>query len=412
MKRCPVLLLISLLIPWISCKKEEGQDLEPYTVQVYDPLPVKKSIDMQLYVHYMPWFDDPETSGNGEWGWHWRMNTMDPDITDASGKRQIASHYYPLIGPYASSDPALIEYHLLLMKYSGIDGLLIDWYGSSDALDYATNRRNTEALIELLDRVGLKFAIVYEDATIPRVMESTGNDDALSLAREDMLYLSRHYFNRPSYIHIGANPLLLVFGPGYFKSAAQWETILQVFSTKPVLMSLWGHSSATGSASSGEYIWVDQADTDDKYATKDQFDFFMGGAWPGFHDFYEEGDAGNTLFTIDHSQGEIWLDLLNKALEYQPEYLQLITWNDFGEGTMLEPTREYGYLFLTTLQLFAGLSYGQNELESIARQYFLRKKQPANPIREKVLDQAFYFWVSLQPDKAVQLIDSLENAMQ
>ena len=52
------------------------------------------------------------------------VNNRNPNIVDATGKRQIASHYYPKIGPYASSDPDVIEYHLLLMKYAGVDGVL------------------------------------------------------------------------------------------------------------------------------------------------------------------------------------------------------------------------------------------------------------------------------------------------
>jgi hypothetical protein len=94
------------------------------------------------------------------------MATCNPDIVDTAGKRQIASHFYPLIGPYACSDRDVIEYHLLLMKYSGIEGILFDWYGSSDINDYGLIRRNTEQIIDRLDEVGLKFAIVYEDRTV------------------------------------------------------------------------------------------------------------------------------------------------------------------------------------------------------------------------------------------------------
>ena len=86
-------------------------------------IPVPKTYDKPVLMHYMPWFETPEF--NQKWGSHWTMNTQNPDIiVDATtGKRQIASHFYPLIGPYSSKDPAVIEYHLLLMKYSGIDGV-------------------------------------------------------------------------------------------------------------------------------------------------------------------------------------------------------------------------------------------------------------------------------------------------
>jgi len=57
------------------------------------------------------------------------MDHFDPDTVNVSGERQIASWYYPLIGPYDSSDPAVLEYHVLLMKLAGVDGVIVDWYG-------------------------------------------------------------------------------------------------------------------------------------------------------------------------------------------------------------------------------------------------------------------------------------------
>ena len=76
---------------------------------------VHKDFTKPVLMHYMPWFDTPEFQGR--WGWHWRMNTQDPDSIDmTTGRRQIASHFYPLIGPYASIDPDVIEYHLLALQ--------------------------------------------------------------------------------------------------------------------------------------------------------------------------------------------------------------------------------------------------------------------------------------------------------
>src|SRR6478609_2487514 len=97
---------------------------------------VTKTNPTKVYMHYMPWFQTPSSlggTGGSSWGFHWKMNTQNPNIVDATGKRQIASHYYPMIGPYDSTDANVLEYHMLLMKYSGIDGVLIDWYGQQGA---------------------------------------------------------------------------------------------------------------------------------------------------------------------------------------------------------------------------------------------------------------------------------------
>ena len=115
-------------------------------------------------VHYMPWYASKPVSG--EWGWHWTMNHFDPDTVADDGRREIASHYYPLIGPYDSNDPHALECHVLLMKFAGIDGAIIDWYGIKDHYDYATIHRNTNHLIYgyLDDQEGAVFGETLERA--------------------------------------------------------------------------------------------------------------------------------------------------------------------------------------------------------------------------------------------------------
>ncbi len=120
-----------------------------------------------ILAHYVPWYEGPPLSPR--WGWHWTMNAYDPNRRIA-GQPEIASHYHPLIGPYDSGDAEVLEYHALLMRLAGIDGIIVDWYGREDFLDYAAIHRNAARLEELAGRVGLKFAVCYEDQTIPKLI--------------------------------------------------------------------------------------------------------------------------------------------------------------------------------------------------------------------------------------------------
>ncbi|MDP7108041.1 MAG: hypothetical protein QGH41_13225, partial [Roseibacillus sp.] len=81
-----------------------------------------------VLVHYMPWFASKPVSGH--WGWHWTMDRFRPDRTGPDGRLELASHYRPLIGAYDSSDPDVLECQVLLMKFAGISGVVIDWYGT------------------------------------------------------------------------------------------------------------------------------------------------------------------------------------------------------------------------------------------------------------------------------------------
>ena len=77
-----------------------------------------------ILAHYMRWFESKPISG--QWGWYWTMNHFDPEVIDRSGRRSIASHDYPMVGPYDSADPDLLEYHTLLRKVAGVDGVIAE----------------------------------------------------------------------------------------------------------------------------------------------------------------------------------------------------------------------------------------------------------------------------------------------
>src|SRR3954471_11013185 len=168
-------------------------------------VPIEKAAGAPtLLMHYMPWFQTPSSlggTGGSSWGFHWKMNTQNPNIVDASGKRQIAAHYYPKIGPYDSTDPNVVEYHSLLMKYSGVDGALVDWYGVQGSNgDVGSLLTASNAFINQTANFGLNFGVVLEDRFARNVTDEQAN----------MAYLGSNYINRPNYIKAGptSSPLL------------------------------------------------------------------------------------------------------------------------------------------------------------------------------------------------------------
>ena len=365
------------------------------------PRDPSKSNNMMIFAHYMPWFETPATAG-GQWGWHWKMNTRDPNVVDASGRRQIASHYYPLTGPYASSDNAILDYQCLLMKYSGVDGVMVDWYGTSNLYDYAGIKRNTEALAQAVERNGLQLAIVYEDATLNNV--SSTQSGKVSRAKQDLDYLQKNFFNQDYYTRVGGKPLLLVFGPQGLTTQAQWTEAMSVLSATPCFVCLNGHSSRAGTLSQGEYVWVNPSPD---YSVATRYNTYIAGAMPGFWDYYVEGGDRTTGYTTyDREDGALFARQLNAALKAGLKYVQVSTWNDYGEGTTIEPTLEYGYKYLTALQQFAGVNYKQSHLELIFRWYKMRVAHPG----DARVEQARVQLAALHPDKAQALIEALEKA--
>lgn len=396
----------------MSCDKDSPSETIT-SVEEFDPVPVAKTNDTKLYMHYMTWFESKESSSNNQWGSHWRMQNRDPDKIDANGKREIASHFYPLIGPYHSGDKDVIEYHLLLMKYSGIDGILIDWYGTYDLHDYAMIRENTEQVVEMMDEVGLEYAIVYEDRFLNNIVNAQMAPTAESAAKRDMRYLESNFFSDPNYIHINNNPLLLVFGPITLETPERWTEVFSTLNTPPTFLTLWDTSKEAGENAQGEYAWVYENNSylENFYAnTLPSLEIGMGGAYPGFKDFYQEGGSSTNIgWTIEHNNGTTLDETLQLAENNNLDYLQLITWNDFGEGTMFEPTEEFGFSYIEKVRDFAGTAIIPNVFENIFQLYSFRKEYKGNAAIQRKLDQAFEYFASVQPEKAIDILNTIEQ---
>jgi hypothetical protein len=77
-----------------------------------------------------------------------------------------------------------------------------------------------------------------------------------------------------------------------------------------------------------------------------------------------------------------------QSLSNRLSSIQLITWNDFGEGTQLEPTVQDGFTDLLAIQKFTGVPYGLYELQLVYELYLAREERLGNAAMEAQLDQA------------------------
>jgi hypothetical protein len=375
------------------------------------PLP-SRGATKPVMVYYMPWFVAKPFSD--QWGWHWTMDHYNPDVINAAGEREIASWYYPLIGPYDSADPMVLEYHVLLMKLAGIDGVIVDWYGMDDFLDYGINNRRTAALFQWTRRANLRFALCYEDQTIQQKINGgyLAASNAVAHAQRTLLYLQTNYFSDPTYFKRSNQPVLLNFGPQYFRNNSQWEEIFSVLepTNRPAFFTEDNRLPVGVGAFNWPPMWLSQAPGtrgvlsvaamenylngfDQKART---WPAFISSAWPRFHDIYQPAGVRDYWGYLGDRAGDTFRDTLARAMTNSSELVQIVTWNDFGEGTVIEPTLEYGYRDLGIVQEFrrrflqSDFAGSTNDLTLPLRLYNLRRQSTTNnSARNAELDRVF-----------------------
>ncbi len=382
-----------------------------------------------VMAYYMPWYAAKPFSG--AWGWHWTMNHFNPDQVNASGEREIASWYYPLIGPYDSADPAVLEYHVLLMKLAGIDGVIVDWYGSADYFDYAAVNQNTSRLFDYTRKAGLKFAICYEDQTIQRLIDGKRLAAAADIhhAQQEMLYLQTNFFCDPSYFRLKGKPFLDNFGPQYFLASTNWDEIFSALdaSNRPSFFTednplasglgafdwppMWlSQQPGTGGVLSEASLRNYLADFEKKST---DWPAFISSAFPRFHDIYQRAAVRNYWGYLGDRNGETLRETLNRALTNNSALVQIVTWNDFGEGTAIEPTKEYGFRDLYLVQglcrqkLDTTRLWPTNELALVLQFYNLRHNSVTNAALALALDQVFTNFVSGHEVSAINRLREL-----
>lgn len=365
----------------------------------------------QIMVHYMPWYAAKPASG--EWGWHWTMNHFDPNTITDDGRREIASHYYPLIGPYDSNDPHVLECHVLLMKFAGIDGAIIDWYGIKDHRDYAAIHRNTNHLIAYIEKAGLSFAICYEDQSVKHLVNDGVLDasQALSHGQDVLRWMQDHWFVADEYAKIAGRPLLFVFGPQYFKGAA-WQELFSELPQPPYFYTL---NSRQGGAD-GVFGWPPVHDGRvvppaawRAYLSQLYEKGGVGTAFPKFHDIYSEAGVRESYGYLDDQAGAVFAETLERAGEHA-SLIQIVTWNDYGEGTIIEPTAEFGYRYLEAVQSYrkkqAGktFSYSAEDLRLPIALYQLRQQAAADGWAASHLDSAAVLMFASETEAARSIV--------
>ena len=348
-------MLLAVVVAGTSCTRP-GQKAanDPYNFGTPPP---------HLMAHYLPWFEDGRAGGAAKpWDhWSWACPTVkhNPEDRRPNGLRDIAAANYPLIGPYSTGDRSVIRYHCELAKASGIEGWIVLWYGPG-----TTSDKHMPMILEESAKAGLKVAICYEEkANWPPYRKPNARAEILSTASADLSYLLKKIAVNPAYLRRDGLPVIFQFnyfgtdrlGPRSF-TAEDWKGILATLPEK-VCYVRQNFESAYHPPLAGCYTWWNpnseavarHQDKAAKAIAEGKLIFHVGMVAPGFDDIGTDGWGGGRRQHPRNGLGTLQQTIAS-ALKAKPEMVQIVTWNDFNEGTEVEPTVENGFSDLDAIE--------------------------------------------------------------
>jgi hypothetical protein len=240
---------------------------------------------------------------------------------------------------YNSDDATQVKRQIDDMVSRGIDGVIVDWYGPNNSIDDATRM----VMHEAEKHAGFSFAIMIDAGAI-------GWNPCDGCSPQQVLvnllqYAEKTYFPSSAYLNIGGQPIVTNFNVDN-QYAVDWQGANAQLKAPPRFI-FQDNTGFTHSMSDGSYSWVMPWASDYGLGYLQNFYYTglafanletVGAVYKGFNDQLASWGSNRR---IDQQCGQTWLktfSTINSIYNQgtQLPYLQLVTWNDYEEGTEIE----------------------------------------------------------------------------
>ena len=252
------------------------------------------------------------------------------------------------VTPYVSRDRAVMARHIEQAKGAGIDALVVSWYGPR--VDNNQTETNFRVMLNEAASRGFRLALDVE-VTSPFF---GGPGDVQAALQSLLATHARH----PAYLKVDGRPVIFFWRQQRFATGT-WSAIRSA--VDPSHSSLWieeGVDVTPLSVFDGHHlykvIWSPPTDlsyTANKFArlvrnaasSLGASKIYVATAMPGWDDRkLGRGDS----FGIGRENGAVYERAWQAAIGSSPDWVIITSFNEWPEGTYIEPSQAYGDLYL------------------------------------------------------------------
>lgn len=272
-------------------------------------------------------------------------------------KKSIANvTHYPLLGPYSSQDVKVIEQHCKWAKEAQIDGFIVSWWRKGDY-----NDKTLAMMLEAAKSNGLQITAYFE--TVP--------DNNRETALKDVLYLLERYGRHKAWLKVDGKPVIFVYGRAIGQiGVGGWLWVINEVNRR----------YEGGAAFIGDQISKVAARVFDGIHTYNPTGQTAGKSFEEIRSWAREtfrrwieiaGDGRIACITIipgyddskldrpkprpvtERHNGMTYRVMWEEAISANPDWVIITSWNEWFEGSEIEPSFEHGERELKTTAEYA-----------------------------------------------------------
>jgi len=313
----------------------------PRTVKV-----LERAAPKLVLAFYYPWYGNPQ--GPSRRWFHWDRVSYASIGTSTD---------YPLLGPYDSWDPRVVRSHILMAKAAGIDGFVCSWWGVGMFEDEAFAR-----MLDVAASEGFNLTIYYEPIRGER-------EPPASQVVEELSYVLRKYSSHSAFLKIEGKPVVFVYAvEAYGRKPSFWADALAKVKNSTGIDAVFiadtfntAYLGAFDGLHTYNPIWI--RDHAAVYAEEAKLvkTYVQTGAAESYRKLwaatvnpgYDDRKIRSPGAHVPREGGAYYKRTWEAALSSEPDMILICTWNEWHEGTEIEPSREYGFDYLKITKEYA-----------------------------------------------------------